>query len=198
MVHRVAGLWDRVNKSLLPRLEEALKAPLTRQHRRFVVVLHLLGIERFIQSPHVRKRLGSLPKDRRCLATAFVAKASSDSMSPLNLRETTDLLDRLRVDPVLRKLCGWDTVGALPTESTFSRGFAQLADTGLLDQVHALLLKEYLGDTLTVRVSRDSTAIEVRESPVQKVKPKKTQTGSKRKRGRPRKGEGPPQPEPTR
>lgn len=190
-VKKVAGFWDHVKKPLFPWLEDALEEPLTPQHRRFILVLDLLGIERFIRSPHAQKRLGRLPKDRRCLARAFVAEAC------WNLTETTDLVDRLRVDRVLRKLCGWETVGALPSEATFSRAFAAFAEAGLLDRVHAVLVKEHLGDTVTLHVSRDATAIEVRERPVKKLKPEKTETSPKRKQGRRRKGEAPP-PEPTR
>ena len=45
---------------------------------------------------------GRPAKDRKALATAFVAKAV------YGLSQTTELLDRLRNDRQLLRLCGWN------------------------------------------------------------------------------------------
>ncbi len=44
-----------------------------------------------------------------------------------NLGTTGALIDRLAVDRVLRRLCGWEQIGAVPSELTFSRAFVEFA-----------------------------------------------------------------------
>ncbi len=53
---------------------------------------------------------------------------------------------------------------ALPSESTFSRAFEGFAASELLQRVHAHMIKAILGEQLIGHLSRDSTAIEARES----------------------------------
>jgi hypothetical protein len=114
----------------------------------------------------------------------------------LNLATTEALLDRLKSDPVLRRLCGWESRGAIPSESTFSRTFGYFAEIGLVGRVHEALVVEHEGDQIVGHISRDATAIEGREKPVKdKAKPDKK---NRRKRGRPLKGEVVPPREPTR
>src|SRR5690606_30153654 len=123
--------------------------------------------------------------DRRCLLRAFLAKAL------LNLPTTRALLDRLRVDRTLRQLCGWERVRQIPSESVFSRSFAVLARGKVLDQSHACLVTEHVGEALVFHVSRDSTAIEVREEAVPKPKTPPAAAAAPKKRGRPRNDEPP-------
>ena len=99
------------------------------------------------------------------------------------------LVERLRVEPTLRRLCGWEGAGWVPSEATFSRAFAELAASDLPGRLHEALLDRTLEGHLAGHLSRDSTAIAGRESPV----PKPAPTGKpKRRRGRPRKDESPP------
>ena len=58
------------------------------------------------------------------------------------------------------------------------------------------MVKEFIGDSIVGHVSRDSTAIPVREKPTPKCK--SDQKPMKRKRGRPRKGEERPPKDKTR
>jgi hypothetical protein len=131
--------------------------------------------------------LGRRRADRRALARAFVAKAC------LNLPTTKMLIERLGVDRSLRQLCGWEQGRQVPSESTFSRAFAEFAALGMLDRVHETRVKEYLGEEVVWHVARDSTEIEAREKPTPKPK---LDSRPKRRRGRPRKGEVRP-PKPT-
>ena len=101
----------------------------------------------------------------------------------LNLPTTSSLIDRLRVDATLRRLCGWVSVRRLPSESTFSRAFTEFATTGFPNQVHEALIKRTFKDSLVGHISRDSTAIETRQKPVKVEQPETV----KRKRGRPKK-----------
>jgi len=94
----------------------------------------------------------------------------------------------LSADKILRRLCGWQRAGEVPSESTFSRAFAAFAASGLPSRLHEALIKETHADRLVGHISRDSTAIEAREKPAQSDRPAPAER-PKRKRGRPRKGE---------
>jgi hypothetical protein len=112
-----------------------------------------------------------------------------------NFSTTRALLDRLAHDPTLRRLCGWQKAAEVPSESTFSRAFAEFARCEVAQAIHEALIKGRMGQKLVGHISRDSTAIEGREKAVKKPKPAPK---PKAKRGRPKKGEERPQPQPTR
>ena len=98
------------------------------------------------------------------MARAFVAKAVYD------MPTTRVLLDRLDTDVVLRRICGWERKSEVPSESVFSRAFAEFADTQLPQRVHEALIVKTHRDRLVGHLSRDSTAIEAREKPTAKEK----------------------------
>lgn len=173
---KIAGIWSRVQRALFA-VQECLP-PLTAQHRRLVLVLEVVRIEEQVPAGCLQW-LGRRRRDRRALARAFVAKAC------LNLATTKALIERLQVDRSLRQLCGWEQGRQVPSESTFSRAFTEFAQARLTDRVHAARVKEYLGEEVIWHISRDSTAIGVREKPT--PKPKTPQP--KYQPGRPKKGE---------
>ncbi len=113
-----------------------------------------------------------------------------------NIDTTTYLIERLKSDKNLRRICGWESTFQLPSESTFSRAFADFSNTLLPQRVHDALIKKTLGDEIIQHNSRDSTAIEAREKTLPKVKAEKVDKTVKRKRGRPKKGEERVAPEP--
>jgi hypothetical protein len=86
----------------------------------------------------------------------------------------------------LRRICGFERVSDIPSESTFSRAFAEFAKSGLGDKVHDALVEKCLKAELIGHISRDSTAIEGREKPAKKARKEKP---TPRKKGRPAKGE---------
>ncbi len=161
---------------LFPWLEGEL-GPLGERYRRFVTVLEFARVESFL--PHFHGLPGRPVEDRAALARAFIAKAVFD------VPTTRALIERLEVDKTLRRLCGWNYAGEVPSEATFSRAFAEFSESALPARLHEALIKQTLGDHLVGHVSRDSTAVEAREKPQRKRKKEKP----KRKRGRPRKGE---------
>lgn len=152
---------------LFPILREEL-GPLGERHEQFAKVLSLLQMD-----GHVSKRRGrGRPAiDRAKIARAFVAKAV------FNLPLTRHLIDRLRVDPVLRRMCGFETVAEIPEEWTFSRAFEEFAQSQFPQRVHAALIGRTHADQLVCHISRDSTAIEARE----KVQPKTAESKPVRK-----------------
>ena len=171
--------WAHIQGNLFPWLTEELGA-LTATHKQVVTTLELAGVEAFVQVwPGLP---GRPPCDRAALARAFVAKAV------IGLPTTAMLIERLAVDKPLRRLCGWEHPGELASEATFSRAFAEFAESALPHRLHEALIKRTHEDRLVGHISRDATAIEAREKPVKTAAPEASQP-PKRKRGRPRKGE---------
>jgi hypothetical protein len=123
------------------------------------------------------------------LAKAFIAKAV------WNFPTTRALLDYLEHGSSLRRLCGWESVGEIPSEATFSRAFEAFAIGELPQRIHEAMVRNQLGSKLVGHVSRDSTAIVGRETPVKK-EPKAP--AMPKKRGRPSKDEPPRVQAPTR
>ena len=183
----LSGYWRRIQGELFPALAEELGA-LSERHRQLVTVLELARPEAFIR--HAHGSVGRPRKDRAALARSFLAKAV------FNISETEALVERLKLDKTLRRLCGWSRVGAVPSASTFSRAFAEFAAGQLAARLHQALIQTTHpasgSERLVGHIARDSTAIEAREQTV-KNQPKPKQP--KRKRGRPKKGEEPSQKE---
>lgn len=173
---KLSGYWQTIQGQLFPWLEEDL-GPLSERHKQFVTVLELVRVESFVR--HWHGLPGRPRKDRAALARAFLAKAV------FNIPLTDMLIERLGVDKSLRRLCGWQRLGAVPSEATFSRAFAEFAGSALPSRLHEALIEGTHKDRLVGHISRDATAIEAREKPLKVDRPEKP----KRKRGRPRKGE---------
>ena len=175
----LGSTWAHIQDNLFPWLQEKL-GPLTESHKRLVTVLEVAVIEAYVRTwPGLS---GRPPADRPALARAFVAKAV------LGLPTTSGLIERLAVDATLRRLVGWQHAGEVPSESTFSRAFAEFAASELPSRVHAALVERTHEARLVGHISRDATAIEAREKPVKVERPEPS-PAPKRKRGRPRKGE---------
>ena len=173
----LSNYWYAFQQELFPRLEATL-APLSPRYELFVEVVEFVRLEDLL--PYLCGLPGRPPEDRAALARAFLAKAVFD------IPTTRALIERLRVDRTLYQLCGWSSGDRLPSEATFSRAFAEFADSALASRLHETLIARTLKDHLVGHISRDATAIEGREKPVPKAQ---AQTPPKRQRGRPRKGQ---------
>jgi hypothetical protein len=178
----ISQFWTLCQRSLFPVVEEELR-PLSRKHQFLVSAFAMLELDD-ASTPRTGRR-GRPAHDRQAILRAFLAK------SLFNLATTRQLLDLLAVDGNLRRLCGWETAKSVPSEAVFSRAFAELAGSGLLERVQQRVVQDVLGQRVVGHVVRDATAIEVREKPVRKAKPEEP----KRRPGRPRKGE-PAKPKP--
>jgi hypothetical protein len=181
-VRTLSQYWLRIQSSLFPWLEEQL-GELTEKEQRLVTTLDLIRIERF--TTFSRSLHGRPPKERAAIARAFVAKAA------YNMPTTRALLDRLACDKKLRRICGWEQKGEIPSESTFSRAFAEFSESQLPACVHQTMISENLSEDIVGHISRDSTEIEVREKPQKETKAEteSDEQKPKRKLGRPKKGE---------
>ena len=172
--------WVRIQEELLPWLDDAMGSPLSGHHKQLVSVLGMVRIAAFV--PCWQGVPGRPLSERAALARAFVAKAV------FNFPTTSLLIEMLSADKTLRRLCGWQRAGEVPSQSTFSRAFAAFAASCLPSRLHEALIKETHADRLIGHISRDSTAIAARERPTKPDRPAPA-AQPKRKRGRPRKGE---------
>jgi len=191
MSNKISGIWKRICQlqiEVFPSLENT-KEPLLDKHLQLIRMLEIARVEEFIVDQAGGR--GRPKTERMPILRAFLAKAT------FNLTTTRELIDRLKIDPMLRRICGWERRDQIPKEWTFSRTFAEISKTNLLDRIHQSLVVLYGADRIVGHISRDSTAIEAREKPVNKKVPT-VAPKPKRKRGRPRKGETRPRKELTR
>jgi len=186
LTEKIPWLMGRLQRTLFPCLEECCATPLTKQEKHLVKVLEIIEIENHVSSD--RQWTGRPPAERKAISRSYVAKAL------FRYPHTRDLIHELQARPNLRLICGFPQSQRLPSESTFSRAFAEFAGQGLGQVVHDSMVDQYLKNELIGHVSRDSTAITGREKAAKKQKIVKVA----RKRGRPAKGEQRPPKEPTR
>lgn len=137
---------------LFPRVQ-AVVGELSSQAQLLVKASVLVPWDKFL----CRNRIGRPAEDRKAMQIAFLAKAI------YNLPTTRQLLDRLHNDSQLRHLCGWQHAEQIPSESTFSRAFAELAANRTVEHLHRALIELRASDRLIGHIARDSTAIEARE-----------------------------------
>jgi len=175
--------WSKIQGTLFPWLEEELD-PLTEKQQQLVAILELVRIEEYL--PCYDGCEGRPQKTRSAIARSFVAKMV------YNIDTTTFLLERLRSDKNIRRICGWECAAQIPSEATFSRAFADFAETELPQRAHKALIEKTLTGEVILHNSRDSTAIEAREKPQRKTA---NECATKKKR-RPKKSEEHPEPEP--
>ena len=143
-----APYWQSIQRALFPQLEP-VSGPLTGKQQQLVQTLEVIRIEQWI--PRCFRVPERPRKDRAALARAFVAKAVYD------MPTTRVLLDRLVTDVALRRICGWERKSEVPSESVFSRAFAEFSDTQLPQRTHAALIRNTHHDRLVGHLFRDST-----------------------------------------
>ncbi|GMO34984.1 MAG: hypothetical protein Ta2B_15290 [Termitinemataceae bacterium] len=107
---------------------------------------------------------------------------SNLAMRYFKIGQVKTLIQRLKGEPNLRLLCGFDKV---PGKATFSRYFSELAAMDFFHETLEKMVRKVHANTIVLHVSRDSTAIEARE----KAAAKKIEKKEKKCCGRPKKGE---------
>lgn len=186
MTH-LAEVFFHLQRQLFPLLEEEI-GPLSKLDQQFCEVVSLTDLRRFTRRYDWCGN-GCHPHERTSLARAFIAK------HVYQFPTTSTLIDALQTRPTLRRLCGWESPGDIPSEPTFSRAFAAFAQDQLPQQIHAHMVQTHAGPKLVGHISRDATAIEAPERPTPKPPPAPS---ASKKRGRPRKDEQRPPPPPKR
>ena len=172
------SIFNTIQYKLFPWLEEELD-PLTEKEQQFVQVISLIDLSSHMKD-YCWSGSGRKPKSRPSLAKAFIAK------SVYNLETNEILIEYLKGCKNLRRLCGWERRCKIPSASTFSRSFTEFSNGRLPQKIHEAMVIKHYGEKIAGHVSRDSSAIEVREKPEKK---KQHASQPKRRRGRPRKDE---------
>ena len=187
---KVSQYFKSMQRNLFPSIIEELGLT-TDKHLEVIIAFDMIQVEKFTayRGPFA---VGRPPANRDALVRAFIAKAV------LNIPTTVALIDRLKVDLVLRRLCGFDR--KIPSEGTFSNAFAEFAEMSLADSIHETLVREMFEGKIVGHVSRDSTAIDGREKPAKKSTSEADSAKEvlPRKKGRPKNDELRPAKELTR
>jgi hypothetical protein len=187
-MHELLSIFQCLQRQLLPACEEEL-GELAATDRQFIAVIGALRFGAMLR-PYEWCGNGAKPQPRVWLAHAFIAK------SVYQFPTTAALIGALRSQPTLRRLCGWESAGEVPSEPTFSRAFAAFAESELPQRLHAELITRHAGPKLVGHLSRDATAIEVTERQTHVPPPKPAKPPGKA--GRPKRGEVRPAPPPKR
>jgi hypothetical protein len=172
--------------SLFPHFCSCDQMPVTSKLSDFLSILETIDIDRFIACGGCC--IGRTRIDRRAIARSFLAKAYYD------LATTSLLIEVLRLQPTLRKLCGFERVKDIPSPATFSRAFREFAECGFGDRLLDAMVTEHVGDKIVMHESIDSTEIDAREKAIPKVV---KEPEARRKPGPPKKGEERPPKEPA-
>jgi hypothetical protein len=178
LLSRVSQFLTEVQLQLFPVLEE--EGPISRTHKRLIEILEIVEVERWVPERNCR---GRPARDRARIARAYVA------MVVLKFHFANQLIDHLKSDKQLRRICGWNSAREIPSESKFSRAFKEFAEKKLPLQAHQAVIEAAYKDELVLHITKDSVPVEAREKPVKTIKKQKV----RRKNGRPRRGE-PPKP----
>lgn len=168
-------------------LQDSFEEYLTEQHKAFLAMLRVIE-EHLPAVENAYTGRGRKPHETQPIVRAFLAK------SFFSIETTEVLLQRLKSDSSMRRICGFSQV---PSASTFSRRLRLFADRHIMERTLYTMIRKYHEGRLVGHISRDSTAIAAREAPVNKKKDVKPSKKPKRKRGRPRKEEQRPPKEPT-
>jgi transposase len=159
-------------------IQGSLEKYLSEQHRAFLAMLRVIEehLPKFevVRGGRGRPRVEELPILRAFLAKSF-----------FQIEATSELVNRLRSDSSLRRICGFTVV---PSAATFSRRLKRFSEENVMERTLHQMVSEYHRGMLVGHINRDSTPIMAREKP----RNKKTEVGGgkPRKRGRPRKGTG--------
>ena len=104
---RLSSYWCAFQAQLFPAIEEDL-GPLGERYQFFITVLEFVRVEQHLPCFHGLR--GRPQQDRAAMARAFMAKAVFE------IATTRALLERLANDRALRRLCGWESIRAIPSE----------------------------------------------------------------------------------
>ena len=118
MFNKLSQHWQTIQDYLFPFLEEELGA-ISENHKKVASYIDFLRVYKFIPAPY--RGVGRPLKDRSSLAHAFLAKAV------YNFPTTNDLIEYLKCDSTLRRICGFEIRSSIPSKATFSRAFSEFS-----------------------------------------------------------------------
>jgi hypothetical protein len=139
-------IFHGLQRQLFPALTEEL-GELSALGQQFCEVISLTQLGRFTGSYEWCGQ-GRPPCSRVWLAHACIAK------HVYQFPTTGALLEALRARPTLRRLCGGESAGDIPSEPTFRRACATFAQDQLPQRLHENMVKTHAGTKLVGHVSR--------------------------------------------
>ena len=134
----ISWLMGGLQRSLFPHLEDCWRISLTEKEQQLVSILDIVRVEKYVPFSSATQWMGRKLSERESIARSFVAKAV------YGFPFTRSLIEALKTTPTLRRICGFERVSDIPSESTFSRAFAEFAKSGLGDRVHDTLVENSL------------------------------------------------------
>ena len=164
-------------------LQKGFEEYLTEDQRTFLAILRVME-DHLAVAVDTESRYGRPSYSIHPFIRAFWAK------SYFKILSMDDLRKRLVSDPNLRMICGFMKV---PSLSTFSRRMSMLSESSIMEKSFETMVTVYYAGRLVGDLSRDSTAIAVRDTPCNKKSDVALPKPEKHRRGRPRKGEKRPQ-----
>lgn len=206
MTCNLSNYWNSIHQSLFPNHSLRAKCielkqnpyfsdeetenlgEVTPKHKEIMIVLDKVNFDTYLYDS-LCNTVGRPPKSRLAMAKAFQAKAI------LNLPSTEALIDRLKVDLVLRRICGFDSMHKIPCKATFSNVYSEFSRSGLPSFIHEQLVKSHYEEKIIEHISRDSTQIDTKEKAAKK---EPSEEKKKFPRGRPKAGEVRPEKEKSR
>ena len=121
---KLSDSFNHIQNYLFPLLEEAV-GPLDSNQKEFISICDTTDLDVYLLNQFSFNRTGRPKSSRISILRAFLVKAIND------LPTTKSLWHLLHNSPQWRRLCGWEEEYQIPSESTFSRAFAELADSRL-------------------------------------------------------------------
>jgi hypothetical protein len=124
----ISWLMGGLQRSLFPHLEDCWRVPLSEKEQGLVSILEMIQMERYAPRSASNQGMGSKLSEHELIARSFVARAV------YGYPFTRSLIEALKTPPTLRRICGFEHVSDIRSESTFSRAFAEFAKTELCRQ----------------------------------------------------------------
>jgi hypothetical protein len=151
----VSKYWQLLESKLFAE-PEIILGTTTEFHKRLMLSIDVIDFASLFPY-HSISDAGRPKIPRETFVKAFIAK------SIFRLETNVSLIERLQADLTLRRICGF-TKNKIPCEATFSNVFAEFAEAEIAEKIHEKIIKDAYEDKFVFNISRDSTAIEARES----------------------------------
>ena len=150
-IHR---LWRELEQGMFPFMMNEV-GELTEKNRLFVAVCEaVVEPESFAYAKW--KGVGRPPSDRMAIFKAFLYKSVHD------VPTTKELVERLRLEPQGRRLCGWTWPEDVPCEAKFSEANGEFAVRGFSDGWFDGFVRAFVGGDGRKSVCYDSAPMPVR------------------------------------
>ena len=152
--HDFLRLWGGVSQGVFPFMLNEV-GELTDKNRLLVVVCEsIVKPEEFAYAKW--KGVGRPPADRLAIFKALLFKAVHD------IPTTKELVERLKLEPQSRRLCGWLWPEDVPCESKFSEVNAEFTERGFTEKWFDDYVKTFIGPDGRKSVCYDSAPVPVR------------------------------------